>query len=128
MGQLGSERKIAEAGYSRFVRDGIGVEPISNSVKAESVFGNDDFVDSFCEYMRGKKQIPEITKRQRFMNKSPLRDILRWKVPGDRQKRNRSIGKAVLEHGYAQREVADHLRIHFTLLLSAEFQEQKRKC
>jgi len=27
---------------------------------------------------------------------------------------HRGIGKAVLEHGYTQREVADHLRIHFT--------------
>jgi DNA-binding transcriptional regulator LsrR (DeoR family) len=35
-------------------------------------------------------------------------------VFGDRWKRDRSIGKAVWEHGYTQREVADHLGIHFT--------------
>jgi hypothetical protein len=31
-----------------------------------------------------------------------------------RRKRDKSIGKAVWEHGYTQREVADHPGIHFT--------------
>jgi DNA-binding transcriptional regulator LsrR (DeoR family) len=33
---------------------------------------------------------------------------------GDRGERDRSMGKAVLEHGYTQREVADHLEIYFS--------------
>ena len=48
------------------------------------------------------------------MNKPPLKDIFGSEVLGDRQKRDKNIGKAVLEHGYTQREVADHLGIHFT--------------
>ena len=35
-------------------------------------------------------------------------------VLGDRRERDKRIGKAILEHGYTQREVADHLGIHFT--------------
>jgi hypothetical protein len=114
LSQFGSERKVAEASYRRFVRDGIGVESIWNSVRAQSVFGDDEFVESLGDYVEGKKQIPEIAKSQRFMNKPPLKDIFRWEVLGDRGKRDKSIGKAVLEHGYTQREVADHLEIHFT--------------
>ena len=105
---------MAEAGYRRFVRDGIGVESIWNSVRAQSVFGNDDFGDGLADYVKGKKQIPEIAKSQRFMNKPPLKDIFRSEVLGDRRERDKSIGKAVWEHGYTQREVADHLGIHFT--------------
>jgi len=60
------------------------------------------------------KAQPEIAKSQRFMNKPPLGDIFRPEVFGDRRKRDRRIVEAVLEHGYTQREVADHLRIHFT--------------
>jgi putative transposase len=114
LSQFGSERGVAEAGYSRFVRDGIGVETIWNSVRAQSVFGEDDFVESLRDYVKGRKQIPEIAKSQRFMNKPPLGDIFRPEVFGDRRKRDRRIVEAVLEHGYTQREVADHLRIHFT--------------
>ena len=114
LGQFGFERKMAEAGYRRFVRDGIGVESIWNSVRGQSVFGDDDFVDGLGEYVKGRKQIPEIAKSQRFMDKPPLRDIFKSEVLADRRKRDRSISKAVLEHGYTQREVADHLGIHFT--------------
>jgi putative transposase len=64
--------------------------------------------------VRGKKQIPEIAKSQRFMNRLPLRDIFRSEVLRDKRKRDKSIGEAVFEHGYTQREVADHLRIHFS--------------
>ena len=114
LGQFGSERKTAEAGYRRFVRDGIGAGSIWNSVRAQSVLGEGDFIESLSDYVRGRKQTPEIAKRQRFMNKPALRNIFRSEVLGDRWKRDRSIREAVLEHGYTQREVADLLRIHFT--------------
>ncbi len=116
LSQFGSERKVAEASYRRFVRDGIGVESIWNSVRAQSVFGGDDFVESLGDYVKGKKQIPEIAKSQRFMNKPPLKDIFRSEVLGDRRKRDKSIGKAVLEHGYTQREVADFLNLHYATI------------
>ncbi|MGQ9647467.1 MAG: hypothetical protein ACUVWO_13135 [Thermodesulfobacteriota bacterium] len=48
------------------------------------------------------------------MNKPPLGDIFRPEVPGERRKRDKAIGKGNFEHGYTEREVADHLRIHFT--------------
>jgi hypothetical protein len=114
LSQFGSDRNAAEANYRRFVRDGIGVESIWNSVRAQSAFGDDDFVEDLGDYVKGKKQIPEIAKSQRFMNKPPLKDIFRSEVLGDRRKRDKSIANAVLEHGYSQREVADHLEMHFT--------------
>ena len=99
LGQFGSERKMAKAGYRRFVRDGIGVESIWNSVRGQSVFADDEFVDSLGDYLKGKKEILEIAKRQRFMNKPPLKDIFRLEVLRDKRKRNKSIGEAVFEHG-----------------------------
>jgi hypothetical protein len=114
LSQFGSDRKIAEAAYRRFVRDGIRAGSIWNSVRAQSVLGEDDFIESLSDYVRGRKQIPEIAKSQRFMNKPPLGDIFRSEVLGDRRKRDRSIREAVLDHGYTQREVSDHLGIHFT--------------
>lgn len=114
LGQFVSERKNAEAGYRRFVSDGTGIESIWTRVRAQSVFGEDNFAGSLNDYTKGKKQIPEIAKSQRFMNRPPLKDIFRSQVGGDKLERDRRIREAVLEHGYTQREVADHLRIHFT--------------
>ena len=87
LSQFISERKIAEAGYRRFVRDGIGIGSIWNSVRAQSVFGENDFVESVSDYARGRKQVPEIAKSQRFMNKPPLRDIFRSEVLRETEKR-----------------------------------------
>jgi hypothetical protein len=114
LSQFSSGRKMAEAGYRRFVSDGIGIGSIWNRVRAQTVFGEDDFVESLGDYVKGKKQIPEIAKSQRFMNKPPLGDIFTPDVLRNRQKRDRRIVEAVLEHGYTQREIADHLGMHFT--------------
>ena len=124
--QFGSERKIAEAGYRRFVRDGIGAGSIWKSARARSVLGEETFIESLSDYVKGRKQIPEIAKSQRFMNKPPLEDIFRPEVLGDKRKRDKGIGRAVFEHGYTQREVADHLGIHFTSVSS--ILRVKRKC
>jgi hypothetical protein len=126
LSQFGSERKIAEANYRRFVRDGIGVESIWNSVRAQSVLGEGDFIGSLSDYVTGRKKIPEIAKSQRFMNKPPLTDIFRSEVLRDRDKRNKCIGEAVFEHGYTQREVADYLRMHFTSV--SRILRKKKKC
>ena len=114
LSQFGSKRKLAQARYRRFVKDGIGGESIWKTVRAHSVFGESDFIDTLSDYVKGRKQIPEIAKSQRFMNRPSLEDIFISDVLGDKRKRDKSIGEAVFEHGYTQREVADHLRIHFT--------------
>ena len=83
-------------------------------VRAQSVFGEDTFMESLTEYIKGKKEIPEISKSQRFMNRPPLKDIFTADTLGDKRERNEKIIKAVDSYGYTQREVADYLGIHFT--------------
>ena len=90
LSQFGLERKMAEAGYRRFVRDGIGAGSIWESMRAQGVLGESDFIESLSEYVKGRKQIPEIAKSQRFMNKPPLRDILGSEVFQDKRERNKS--------------------------------------
>jgi len=114
LSQFGSERKKAEAAYRKFVRDGIGAESIWKDVRAQSVLGEGDFIDSLINYVKGLKEIPEIPKSQRFMNRPDLRDVLRENALRDKRERNERIVEAVQEYGYTQREVADHLGMHFT--------------
>jgi len=114
LGQFGSERRGAEAGYRKFVRDGIRAESIWKGVRVQSVFGEGDFIESLVDYVKGRKHIPDIVKSERFMNRPDLRDLFRAEVLRDKRKRNERMAKAVMEHGYTQREVADHLRMHFT--------------
>jgi len=126
LSQFGSKRKTAQASYRRFIRDGIGAGSIWKSARARSVLGEETFIKSLSEYVKGRKHIPEIAKSQRFMNKPQLEDIFRPEVLGDKRKRDKGIGRAVFEHGYTQREVADHLGIHFTSV--SRILRVKRKC
>ena len=45
-----------------------------------------------------------------------LEDLFSGKAVGDRKMRNERIAKAVGEWGYSQREVADYLRLHHSIL------------
>jgi hypothetical protein len=114
LSQFGSERKKAEAAYRKFVRDGIGAESIWKDLRAQSVLGEGDFIESVIDYVKGRREIPEIPKSQRFMNRPDLREVFRENVLRDKRKRNERIVEAVQEYGYTQREVADHLGMHFT--------------
>ena len=99
---------------------------MGSPIKRQSVFGEGDFIENLSDYVKGRKQIPELAKNQRFMNKPPLSDIFKSEVLRDKRKRDKSIGEAVFEHGYTQREVADHLRIHFTS--ASRILRAKNKC
>ena len=114
LSQFGSERKKAEAGYKKFVMDGIGVESIWKDVRGQSVLGKGDFIESLIDYVRGRKKIPEIPKSQRFLNRPNLRNVFRVDTLRDKRRRNGRIVEAVQEHGCTQREVADFLGMHFT--------------
>jgi hypothetical protein len=50
LGQFGSERRGAEAGYRKFIRDGIRAESIWKGVRAQSVLGEGDFIESLVDY------------------------------------------------------------------------------
>lgn len=114
LSQFGSERKVAEAAYRKFVRDSIRAESIWKDLRAQSVLGEGDFIESLIEYVKGREKIPEIPKSQRFMNRPELGDVFSADELRDKRKRNERIVEAVQEHGCTQRKVADHLGMHFT--------------
>lgn len=112
--QFASDSKSAAKAYREFVRQGAEPGSIWKNVKAQSVFGEDAFMERLVEYIKGKREIPEISKRQRFMNRLPLKDLFAVDVPMGKRERNKKIIEAVDGYGYTQREVADYLGMHFT--------------
>ena len=108
LGQLGRP-----TGYRRFVQEGIHQDSPWKGAKAQSILGGEDFVETLSAHLQGYRQIPEISKEQRFLARPRLEDLFSEGVLQDRGKRNQVIREAVETHGYRQREVADHLRMHF---------------
>jgi len=112
--QFGMSGKKAERGYREFVRGGIKGRSLWEEVKAQSILGAEDFVEGLIDYVKGHEAIPEIPKAQRFLNRPSLNQLFIGRVLRNMDKRNEKIEEAVEKYGYTQREVADHLRMHFT--------------
>ena len=113
LGQLASERKTAEEIYRKFVRAGIRAESIWKGLRGQSILGEDDFIEGMRNHITGKEHIPEISKRQRFLNRPTLTEIFTTEVLQSKATRDERIAEAVERYGYSQKQIADHLGLHF---------------
>ena len=114
LGRLASERKSAEEIYRKFVRAGMRAESIWKDLRGQSILGDDDFVEGMKDHITGKEHIPEISKRQRFINRPILENIFTAEVLQNKGARDERIIEAVERYGYSQKQIADHLGLHFS--------------
>jgi REP element-mobilizing transposase RayT len=114
LGQFGRTRAKAQKEYGRFVIGGIGRTTIWDEVKGQAILGGEDFVNSFVDYLKHYKDIPEISKSQRFANRLGLDELFDERILTNRHKRNKMIVEAIDKYGYTQRAIANHLGVHFT--------------
>lgn len=126
LGQFSRTRRKAEKEYQEFVDLGMGKETIWTKVMGQSILGGDEFVNGLVEQIRKHKDIPDISRSQRYVARPSLGDIFSNDVVRDRGRRDQKIREAVEEYGYKQREIADHLDLHFTSVSRILRQRNKR--
>ncbi len=113
LGQFSGKRGKAEKEYRQFVGWGIG-KSIWHEVRGQAILGEEAFADKLVDHLRKHKDVPEISRSQRYAHRPGLDKIFSPSILRDRQKRNRKIAEAVEKYGYTQRAIADHLGMHFT--------------
>ena len=113
LGQFGSRKRKAERRYKRFVYEGIVGGAIWDEVKGQSILGDGGFVDRMIDYVRGYEEVKEIPKGQRYVNRPDLNEIFK-NTRGEKGKRDTGIAMAVERWGYSEREVPDHLDLHYS--------------
>jgi len=118
LGQFGSKKGKAQQKYREFVNDGIRERGIWENVTGQSILGGDDFVGQLLGYIKGHEDVKEIPKSQRYAGRPALTNIFKEESV-DKGVRATAIRKAVLEHGYSQKEIADFLRIHYSTISRA---------
>lgn len=111
LGQFGLRRASAIRQYRQFVMNGIRSESIWKGLKAQSLLGNEDFVNELKDLVRVKREIVDIPRMQRFIDRPGLEELCRNADLTNKALRNRVITRAVFEYGYSQVEIAAFLRI-----------------
>jgi len=126
LGQFAEERSQARKAYRRFVEDGMGKEWDWLEARAQGVLGSAGFIEKLVDYAKGRKEILEIPRSQRFLNRPSLETIFCAETLETKPGRNRAMRVAVEEHGYSVKEVADHLGLHYSTV-SRRLSEEKSK-
>ena len=102
LGQFGAKQKEAERGYRAFVEAGIGEETIWQKVKAQIILGEDEFIENLIGYVKGHRDIREITKNQRHLKRRRLGEIFSDKVRKNKVARDRKISEAIWKYDNAR--------------------------
>ena len=112
--QFGKSKETASKRYEEFVMSGIGQDSIWQQVKGQMLLGEEGFADNLVKYTNVHKEVDEIPRSQRHLNRPFLEKLFEGSVFYDKVERNRRIVEAVYMHGYSQREVSDFLGLHYS--------------
>jgi len=104
--QFGRDRSEAQRRYSHFVAQGCNISPW-NELKGQIYLGSDSFV---ARLPKDTAPAPEIPKIQRFADRPPLSEAFSESVSAE------IIHHAYRNYGYTQREIAQHLGVHYATI------------
>ena len=112
LSHFSDDREIAIQRYRQFVSDGIfsGVNPLAD-VRGQVMLGSQEFHTLIAPLLDDVSRQREIPRSQRMSERPSLECLLEGK---DRHGRNEGIHSAVTLWGYTQKEVADHLSLHYS--------------
>jgi REP-associated tyrosine transposase len=77
--------------------------------------GREDFVQKLVGHVRGHEKVKEIPRGQRYLGRPSLEELFKAAMKG-KEKRDRKMIEAVEKHGYSQKQVADHLGMHYSTI------------
>lgn len=116
LGQFGTKQGLAEKRYVQFIREGVEKESIWTKLKGQILLGETTFVERFGGYLKDQKEIEEIPKNQRHINRPKLDELFEKNVMKHKPARDNKIAAAVERYGYTQKEVADYLKMHYSTI------------
>jgi len=68
------------------------------------------------EHVKGYRDIKEIPKVQRYAGSAGLEELFDEEMKRDREERKEKVREAVERHGYSQKEVADYIGVHYSVI------------
>jgi putative transposase len=106
LAQFGRGVTQAQTAYRRFVSEGSPASPLEH-VRGQIYLGSDAFIDSLPA---SDKRLLEVPRQQRLVNRPKLESIFAA------DQNTETVYRAYRNHGYTQREVAQHLGVHYATI------------
>ena len=116
LGQFGQKRKLAEERYREFVRAGVSKRGIWSEVKGQSILGEEKFSEEMAGYVKGARDITEIPRMQRYLDRPKLEELLGNSDKKATARDRERVRAAIERYGYSQREVATYLGVHYSTI------------
>ncbi len=113
--------------YRKFVDDGIG-QHIWRELKGQTLLGREDFTDRLTAELVAGNERTEIPRSERLINRPRLKELFVEESRTVKQMRDQKMAEAVERYGYSQKDVADHLGLHYSTvsrLLASEMSKVK---
>lgn len=116
LGHFGKQRKRAVTPYIEFVREGKGLESVWDHKIHPVILGDESFVESIYKHHveDAAKEVKEISRLERRKKSQPLVNYFSRGVS-----RADGIVAAYCTREYSQKEIADHLGIHYSTVSRA---------
>jgi len=116
LGQFDGRRSEAQQKYRRFILAGIGEPSLWEKLKTQPILGTEEFIEKIRPALEDGSMLKEIPKRERFVFRASLEQLLGNQDGETRQERNEAILSAHLEYGYSLSEIARHVGLHYTTI------------
>ena len=84
------------------------------ALKGQCLLGGADFIERLSPLLKLTSALLEIPKVDRMLHRPDLASLFPTPERVDKTRRNQAIREAYREHGYSQKEIADHLGLHYT--------------
>ena len=116
LGQYSKRKWQAEKKYSEFVKAGSGGKAIWRDVRGQCILGEEEFAEGLMDYIKGYRDIKEIPKSQRYADRPRLDMLFNKGIIKNKTKRNKIAKEAIEKYGYTQKDVADFIGIHYSVV------------
>lgn len=96
--------------YKEYIGSKIDDEDLKENIHGGIVLGGIEFMEKIKKYIQDKKDIKDISKKERFAHRPKLIEI--FKNIKNKEERNKKIAGAHLKYGYSLSEIGRELNMH----------------
>ena len=114
LGQFAKTRAVARRRYAAFVAEGAGLAAPWAAVRGQALLGSDAFVEKMRPLLEGARDLKEIPRTQRLLNRPSLARMFTKAVRSEKVLRDGAIRKAYLDDGYTMAAIARHAGVHYS--------------